>query len=1021
MPNKKFIPQFSGNPSELKNFVDMILDDMTLEQLIYYADEQRATEPTVTSSGYLLPASGNWGSDHIAGVYTDLPMPIHISQSWDLNLAKRVGEVIGNERRSEVPSDDPNTVVYAAIADVRSNPLNGRYYEGYGEDPYFVGEMVNSTAEGAIGDHEFYTKAQIATKHYSTYHCEWDRWTKSNYVNCRSFHEYYLPSFFKGIKNANLVGLMSSYCSTNHIPNVTSPYLDVINAMSKYTLRNIVDFDDEYLLLNNLGNEYEKGYAKSLEEIAARLIRSRIMMLNGGKELHKEHYQIAINNAVLNVTEDDLKELIRPQIELWVRGGYFSRDQYPYTMLASDQTPTSADTLKHQEIALEAAESGFVLLKNENCTLPLKKSARILATGVYADLRIQPHYSTPTKEGLSHAGLTHIEALKEFMSHEIGSVIYAPKLSATIVRLKSLSTNKYLSVDKDGKVRANVEDGKEAAQFQLYDWGMRGYSLIHVDSDKNLAANKETGSISLISRNKQGTPPVFTFETDELGRKYFRFGSIITDVFGERNPIAEQGVPFYEIFQTMGRYLSVGDDNVLELGQNTGEEYGLESLYEVEIVSTAGNQIERYKDCCDCAVLYVGYNPYVGACEFEDRANLNLGEDQMKLIRIVSSAFPGKTIVVLRSDFPLAIEELKNNPNIASIIYASYAGQYDAYALTRLLFGDAVPSGKLTGTWLKDTQSLPQIKDHGNIDPYYTVDMKKADPMEAKMSYWYNNSDNIVYPFGYGLSYTTFTYSDFNFMAKTDKLIVTVTVTNTGDYVGSEIVQLFATCLHSAYKRYIPRQQLVGFSKTRRLKPGEHEVVEILVDWNVLQKWDVINQEYFVEQSDYRFWLGINEVISFEVAVPGKQLGTMQLEQRTNVWKSIYASSGTIGTEISKKRTAYNKGNYEAVVSVEEGDYVILPNVDLSNKTSLELTVASINDRSTIDVYIGEPAGTPIATFTFSETPPITYYLDHTNYTSVTELSYITLEQPLKNQESFGDLYLVFRQAGICVDSIMAK
>ena len=123
--------------------------------------------------------------------------------------------------------------------------------------------------------------------------------------------------------------------------------------------------------------------------------------------------------------------------------------------------------------------------------------------------------------------------------------------------------------------------------------------------------------------------------------------------------------------------------------------------------------------------------------------------------------FPGKTVVVVvKSDFPLNLAAIEENPDVAAILYESYAGQYDSWALIETLYGSNSPSGHLSATWYKTMDVLPRLCRREGIDDEYTVDMKNASPEETGLTYMYHCPQAVLYPFGYGLSYAQFAYSN---------------------------------------------------------------------------------------------------------------------------------------------------------------------------------------------------------------------------------------------------------------------
>jgi len=1030
--NKKvitgYIPQFSGNPEDLDDFVDMILADMTLEELGYYAVNNKAEDGIVTASGYLLPPGSVYvATDAIAGIDTDFPTSVTIGQTWNTDLAKQVGAVIGAERKATIASDDPNSLIYGALNDMRIIPLTGRIYEGLSEDPFLSSQMSDKMANGCQGDDDFYILAHLGTKHYTTYSCEWDRTDETNYINNRSLYEYQLKAFSRMFKNNHVGGAMTSFAAINGVPNAYSPYIKEMAKLYKYTPFNNSDFNGDANTLSALGNGYDKSYAITGKQIAAMMIKAGSFCLNLSEDsVSIQDFVDVVDENLFGLTRRDLNNHIRAQIEIWVRSGYFNQNGYPYLDYAMDKNPVTSSDEGHQTIALEAARESFVLLKNEGDVLPIAKDSTILVSGINAGFRVQAGYTVDVPDGIEYTGAdyTPVKAIKEYVM-DVGTINDVPKLSGRRVRLKSSSAGKYLVITSDGTITATAESADAAAVFLIYDWGQDAYSLATEDGEQILKVNDAT--VEMGENSPSFVSTFLTYEYTDEGQVLIRHG-----VFPTVIPDKAAAMPFYQRYSQMGNYLTVDNETkAVVLGSDVTVSYTAAALFEEEVVSEAGGDAADYVYENEYAVIIIGSNPYPSASEFDDRANIYFGATQLTMAHHVASQFPGKTIVVVLTNFPLAMEELHNDENIAAILYSSFAGQYDSYALAQILYGDCVPSGRLTATWLKDMSTLPKLTDElreaEEVDPHFTVYMKNADPQQLGLTYLYNNPEDATYHFGYGLSYTSFEYSDITFTRQQealDHLIVTLAVTNSGSIDGKEVVQIYAAMLNSEYGAYVPKRQLVGFEKTEVIAAGESVWVTIEIYPEDLEKFDVTRQEFIVEQGTYKLMVGksSNDIVwEQEVWVIGEEIGEIDLTSEINVWESSYASMGTRGIEVSKGRTAQFAGRYFAVQSVEDGDYVIMPNVKLDNTAAFEVVAASTNDSSTIDFYIDEIGSRALTSVTFAATDTNVYDLGNDETLQVTELGYAAFTtDSFDTIEGSHDLYIVFRDRNIRIDSIKA-
>ncbi len=287
-----------------------------------------------------------------------------------------------------------------------------------------------------------------------------------------------------------------------------------------------------------------------------------------------------------------------------------------------------------------------------------------------------------------------------------------------------------------------------------------------------------------------------------------------------------------------------------------------------------GDEAVKLARSSDVAILCVGNHPNGGydtvwakvstpgeGREAVDREAITL--DQEELIKQVYAANP-KTIVVLISSFPYAINWTQQN--VPAIVHMTHNSQETGNALADVLFGDYNPAGRLVQTWPSSLDQLPPILDydirHGRTYMYF-----KGDPL---------------YPFGYGLSYTTFSYSNLKTDAKTvlsgGSLGVSVDVTNTGSRAGEEVVQLYVKYLDSRLAR--PLKQLVGFSRIQ-LAPKQKKTVDLLLPAERLAYWDVAGHWFRVESGRIQIMIGSSSAdvkLTKTVAVSGdlKRVGVSQ-------------------------------------------------------------------------------------------------------------------------------------------------
>jgi beta-glucosidase len=276
--------------------------------------------------------------------------------------------------------------------------------------------------------------------------------------------------------------------------------------------------------------------------------------------------------------------------------------------------------------------------------------------------------------------------------------------------------------------------------------------------------------------------------------------------------------------------------------------------------SELGNAAIDAAKSSDVAVVVIGNDPTCGpdmahdwhntvdgggtiACtvpsdgrEGRDRESIDLAEEQ--LVKQVYALNP-KTVVVLVSSFPFAINW--SQAHVPAILHMAHSSQDEGTALAQVLFGDYNPAGHLVETWPKSLDQLPAMMDY-NIRDGRTYMYFKGEPL---------------YPFGYGLSFTTFKYSNLRTspaqMAKDGTVTVSVDVTNTGGRVGDAVVQLYVKHLRSKVDR--PRQELKGFQRVT-VQPNETKTVQIPLKASTLAWWDEKLPGFRVEAEPLRVMIG---------------------------------------------------------------------------------------------------------------------------------------------------------------------
>ena len=1086
----KGLPLFDGIPAHLDAYLDTLCEYIGTEGMVRYALGYRGDYELRFGehAGNIIPGAELFG-DHVQGVSTDFPAIIALGQTWNKELVKKVGEVIGTENLNTCDFLDTisnfNAVTCTAMQDLRVNPLSGRYDEGFGEDSTLVSEMVDAMATGASGieeegnDDGFWTKCIVTTKHYTDYAGQQFRRTSNIANSLRSVMEQQAKNIKKGISDGSVSGFMTSYGRTAGIPNSLSPLVQWIQSFAPWGEDGgnyvVTDFSSDWTLYseNGMGNGYDDSYVPTYSDALSLMLMARTgqgaandqSSLEEPNTENQDAVMAELENGTSGLTLADIEKTARAQLIALIRTGVFNeRDEdgypvnYPFTSESMGASDTAYDynNEDHQAVALQAAQESVVLLKNDNDILPLSKDSSVAVAGPMADARFKTTYAVGQTPDLENAGLT----IGRGMMAVAGEDNITMNSDGNIIALKSSQNGKYLVADENGMLTASADTADEASKFEAYSWGQGdGYSYKCVDDNANNGlwlkfsedrdGNIEFGVVGTEELNVADTGLSATSYTATLPSRI----SVASNDDGSVNILlncySESFFGAEEAYYKNTRLLTTAEDGTVgytdqivdkdgqaALSAETGNQFTIETVQETGSVTVNAG--------ADYAVVVVGAPTRHSAGEGSDRSDLYLGKDQYELIDNVSAAYPGKTIVVINSVFPVIAEDIQNNDNVAAIVYAPYAGQYDGYAAGQILYGDAAPTGKLTSTWYADMSAFPLLDDYSipdgtnnttdldGIAPRYTVDITQADATATGLTYQYTDAP-VTYEFGYGLGYTSYEYGELS-IGEQDadgSFTATVSVTNTGDQDGAEIVELYASNPDSTYEDYAPKKRLVSFDKVE-LAAGETKEVTLEVSGEDMALWNSNTDDYEIEAGTYTFEAGASSQdikATAQAEISGSDFDGLDLTEPVSVYDKSFASSKLTYNEYSKAHTAENLkddvlvGGYSTVMARTEGAWTALNGVNLDGLTSLTASVAYDGEGETgIEVHLDSPDGEKIAEFTFGATDVNSYTVDAVEDYEVQELGYADAEAEITSEVSgTHDVYLVFQKPDTQIYTIQGK
>lgn len=541
-------------------------------------------------------------------------------------------------------------------------------------------------------------------------------------------------------------------------------------------------------------------------------------------------------------------------------------------------------------VNLRAAREQMVLLKNDGL-LPLKEKPRKIAVvGPLAEKNLRDWYTGHFINAVSPA-----EGIRrEFADAEVITESLWEKVRITA------GNGKYLAVRGDGTVYADGEECDDSTLFELQDWGEGWINLFSVKYGKYLSY--KDGTLKLHNREIYDW---FTRET--LNFKKISGNNYVIEEYLHHGRLT---------LQNDGKLAFTANSPVLP--ENTF------------ILSCDGSAAERARDTaekCDLVIYCTGNYPVQSAKECHDRTTLAL-TIQPGIAKILGQH--SKLVMILISSYPYAITEEAADPDIPAILYTTHTGATLGTAIAETVCGKNNPAGRLAMTWYAGDADVPDINDY-NIE-------------KTGSTYMYFRGTPL-YPFGYGLSYSAFDYKALEIKSDHDgSLTAFVTVENTSDTDGDEVIQLYFSVTDSGVSR--PIRKLCTFE---RVHIRAHEIVtaKLTVKEHILQIFDVRREKMITESGNYRFMAGgcsDRLPLSVELRLDGDTPGT-----RKNSFNAQFCdASQDVAVAWSRRLgSQYLRCCGWAGAAVYGG-------VDTEGKTAVKLRISSVMNNETITVKVGE-------------------------------------------------------------------
>ena len=801
--------------------VEELLSQMTLQEKVamlagthdwYTVPVERLGIPSLKTTDGPNGARGAGGFS--AGVKAAcFPAGISLASTWNVELVERVGQALAQEAKMKGAQ-----VLLGPTVNIQRSPLGGRNFECFSEDPYLSARLAVAYITGLQGE-----GVGASIKHYVCNDEEFERFSISSEVRERALHEIYLLPFQVAVREAHPWTIMAAYNLVNGIAASENPYLLTDILRDEWGFDGVV-ISDWFFSVKSTAASVNAGL--DLEMPSPRWRGEKLLT--------------AVERG--EVTEDTVDSSVRHLLQLLVKADLFEHPE------AGPEQDT--DLPEHRALIREAGAEGIVLLKNEQHLLPLQRTqlTSIAVIGPNAQVaqimgggsaQVNAHYAITPFEGIEAKVGDHVS-----VSYEQGCTNY--KLLPLLQRDQLLAGTEdvahgfaveyFATPDLEGTpILREIQPKSELSWFGEMPEGVnpQHFSLRATGRFTPQEAGTYTFGLVSVGRSRlliDRQEVIDNWTQQTYGGEYFTLGS--TEVQASVT-------------------LETGHEYLLTLEFDKGEDMPLGAVRLGGLPPVPVDAIERaaaLAAASDVAIVCVGFG---GEWQSEgfDRVELALPGKQDALVEQVAAANP-RTVVVLNTGSPITMPWLSS---VATVLQAWYPGQECGNAIADVLFGDINPSGKLPQTFpllLEDTPTYLDFPgENGKV--YY------GEGLFVGHRYYEKKKVAPLFPFGFGLSYTTFSYNSLSLNAQEigpdDTLQVSIAITNTGQRAGKEIVQVYIRDKQASLQR--PEKELKAFAKVQ-LEPGERKTVTLSIARDALAYYDDLAHEWVAEAGEFEVLVG---------------------------------------------------------------------------------------------------------------------------------------------------------------------
>ncbi|KAH7028968.1 glycoside hydrolase superfamily [Microdochium trichocladiopsis] len=768
------------------------------------------------------------------------PAAVSLAATFCGNTAFRVGVALSREAKTKGAS-----VLLAPTVCMHRDPRGGRNFEAFSEDPFLAGTLAYWYILGL----QWSGRVGASLKHFALNEEDTFRYTMDVRVDERTLRELYLRPFEIAVKEARPWCVMTSYNL------VGGMHADEHKGLLEDVLRKEWGFKG--VVLSDWGGT---------NSTAASLAAGMDLEMPGPSLQRKVADVIkALETAEAGLTEEMINTSAKRVLEMVHRAGKFADPTIP--------DERAHDLPETRELIRQVSADGMVLLRNEHNILPLStKNPGIKSVALIGMAKEYLGHGGGSAKVNSHRRITPFDAITELLADADVKISYVE--GARIIR--NLPVLSHSIVDEAGNPGLTV----------------RVSLPTRAEDDPLIYTSPSATFVSREHRTATRVVLTGTFTPAVTGRHYISFttvGNSTVKIDGRVVFQARGAAP-----DVMAYMLSTAEDEVARHDFVAGRRYAIEiealpalgagvSVFAQGVIGvTLGFMEQEERDVvllpdaeaaaeqADVSIVFVGHTP-TWETEGCDRPSMNLPKDG-SLDRLIGSVAVAarrtrgeekKVIVVNSTGSPIAMPWIDD---VDAVLQTWFPGQEAGYAIADVLFGRVSPGGKLPITFPRSIEVAPTYGNFpGDLDKRI-VNYEEGVFMGYR--HYIDHPDDVLYPFGYGLSYTTFEIADIRLVDTnttrgdaSSTIRVTARVTNTGRMSGAEVVQVYVGAVNPSLSR--PKKELAGFSKAR-LAPGESMEVRVWFRARALSYWNVAKHKWSVDAGEYVLFVGNSSVSVLE-------------------------------------------------------------------------------------------------------------------------------------------------------------